>query len=239
MPRRTIAPSGDEHRAPERHLAAARAITALLAEEFPHAGIGITGSVAAGTHHSRSDLDIVVADSGFCRDVQFATSWNRIPVAIVCLRRGLLQEEGERWLLSSGGDVRITSMIRSAVIVRDPEGSLAELQRAFEELDAARAVSRSALMLAYARRADALVHAIAAASRPEPLLARLTTVVLDGWCVEHGVRLVSKLTSRELFEMIARDDPGLAELLGKAVPATTASLDPLQRAVDLVFGANR
>lgn len=221
----------------DRHVDAAEAMLRRLAAAFPDAGLGITGSLAAGTHRAGSDVDMVMVDASFRRDVQFASASEGVPVAIVCLRPRFDAARERRWMLQSGADVRIVSMVRSAFVARDPAGRLAEMQRTVARLDAERRARRDELVAL--RRGDALslVGALAGGSgaSDEHLQMHLFDAVVDAWFLRHGLAMDTRQDSERMLETIAAHDATLAALLLRAVPLTHRSLAPLLRAFDHVF----
>lgn len=221
----------------DAHVAAARAMLLRLADTFPSAGLGITGSVAAGTHGPDSDLDLVAVDASFRREMQFATVSEGIRTAILCLRPGFDAAREQRWTLAAGGDVVMVSMIRSAFVARDPAGWLGAMQRTVARLDAARPSLREELMAL--RRAQALeaVRLLHAGTGPGDahLQLELCSAVIDGWFLRQGLAMDTRQETEGALETIAGRDAELAALLRAAVPLTHASMSPLLRAVDRVF----
>jgi hypothetical protein len=220
----------------DAHVAAAEAMLRRLAAVFPEAGLGVTGSLATGTHHAGSDVDMVLADPSFRRDMQFASTSEGIRVAVVCLRPSLDARRERRWTLQSGGDVRIVSMVRSAFVARDPRGALAELQRTVARLDQERRTRRDELASARRNDAFALVRAISeGTSSEEHLQMDLFDAIVDGWYLKKGLVMHTRQDSERMLETIAGHDAALSALLRRAVPLTHDSMAPLLRAVDLVF----
>jgi hypothetical protein len=220
----------------DAHGVAAEAMLRRLAAAFPQAGLGLTGSVATGTHGAESDLDLVMVDAGFRRDMQFATVSEGIRTAVLCLRPELDEEQERRWMLAAGGDVRMVSMVRSAVVTRDPAGVLGELQRTIARLDRERRTRREELV------ADRRAHALAAVralhgggASDEHLQLELFTTIVDGWFLRRGLAMDTRQESERMLETIAGHDAALSALLREAVPLTQRSLAPLLRAVDYVF----
>ena len=238
------APAADL-RLPDRprdaHIAAAEALLRRLAAAFPTAGLGITGSVGMGLHHAASDIDMVMVDASFPRDVQFATLSEGIRSAVVCLRPAFGAERERRWMLASGGDVRIVSMVRSAFVARDPSGWLGQMQRTVARLDQERRDRRHEL--AVIRRDDALklVRALhgGTAAGDEPLQMQLFDAVVDGWFLRHGLAMDTRQETERMLVTIAGRDPALAALLRDTIPLTHRSLSALLRAVDHVFEPDR
>ncbi|HSU15379.1 nucleotidyltransferase domain-containing protein [Longimicrobium sp.] len=222
----------------DAHTAAAEAMLRRLAAAFPDAGLGITGSLATGTHGPGSDIDLVMTDASFRREVQFASASEGIPVAVVCLRPRFDADRERRWMLQSGGDVRIVSMVRSAFVARDPGGSLAEMQRTVERLDAERRTRRDELVAVRREDAASLVRALRGGTpaSDEHVQLQLFDAVVDGWYLKHGLAMDTRRESERMLETIAARDAALFELLRRAVPLTHTSMAPLLRAVDLVFG---
>lgn len=222
----------------DAHGVAAEAMLRRLAAAFPRAGLGLSGSVATGTHGPASDLDLVMVDAGFRRDAQFATESEGIRTAVVCLRPELDTEEERRWMLAAGGDVRMVSMVRSAMVVRDPEGVLGALQRTIARLDRERLERRDELVAMRREHALAAVHALHGGSGTgdEQLQLALFTAIVDGWFLQRGWALDTRQASAAVLETIAAHDRVLSGLLREAVPLTHRSLAPLLRAVDHVYG---
>jgi len=223
----------------DAHVEAADALLRRLAVAFPAAGLGITGSVAAGTHGPASDVDLVMVDGSFRRDMQFATVSRGVRCAIVSLRPGLGAERERRWMLQSAGDMHIVSMVRSAFVARDPAGVLGEMQRTVARLDAERITRRDELVAL--RHADALAAIRAlhggTADSDERLQLRLFSAVVDGWFLSRGLMMETRHATERMLGTIAAHDPALAALLHRAIPLTHAAMAPLLRAADHVFGA--
>jgi hypothetical protein len=221
----------------DAHLSAAETMLRRLAAAFPTAGLGITGSVAAGTHGPGSDLDLVVADASFRRDMQFATRSGEIPTAIVCLRPRFDAAREQRWRLASGADVLIVSMVRSAFVVRDPAGALGEMQHTVARLDRERLSRRDELVAVRRGDALALVRALheGSGASDEQLQLRLFEAVVDGWYLQQGLAMDTRQASERMLETIAARDAALHALLLGCVPLTQRSMAALLLAVDHVF----
>lgn len=221
------------------HRAAAADMLARLAAAFPDAGLGITGSVGTGTHGEGSDLDLVVVDASFRREMQFATVAEGIPAAVLCLRPGFDVQREQRWTLAAGGDVVMVSMVRTAFVARDPAGYLGEMQRTLARLDERRRTRRGELFALRGEQALAAVRLLHAGTGPgdEHLQLQLFSAVVDGWFLRHGLPMDTRQQVERILETIAGRDEALAALLRRAVPLTHASMPPLLRAVDHVFGA--
>ncbi|HEX8905874.1 MAG TPA: nucleotidyltransferase domain-containing protein [Longimicrobiaceae bacterium] len=219
------------------HVAAAESMLRRLAAAFPRAGLGITGSLATGTHGPASDIDLVMADRSFRRDMQFASVSEGIPVAVVCLRPRFDAGRERRWMLQSGGDVRIVSMVRSAFAARDPAGALEEMQRTVARLDRERRTRRDELVAVRRQDALAAVRALhgGTAAGDELLQMQLFDAVVDGWFLRQGLAMDTRQESERMLETIAARDPALHALLLRAVPLTHASMAALLHAVDHVF----
>jgi hypothetical protein len=208
-----------------------------LAAAFPDAGLGITGSVAMGAHRPESDLDLVMVDASFRRDMQFATVSEGIPTAVVCLRPHFDAERERRWMLASAGDVRIVSMVRSAFVARDPAGVLGGMQRVVERLDGDRLARRDELVAIRRQEGLECVRALrgGTGASDEHLQMRLMAAIVDGWYLEHGLAMETRQASERMLDFIAARDTSLFALLRGAIPLTHASLALLLRAFDHVF----
>ena len=225
----------------DAHLAAAGAMLGRLAAAFPDAGLGLTGSVATGTHGPGSDLDLVVVDASFRREAQLATVSEGIRTAVVCLRPHFDAERERRWMLASRDDVPLLAMVRSAFVARDPAGVLGEMQRTLARLDAERRTRRDELVAARREEALAVVRALHGGSGAgdEQLQMELFAAVVDGWFLKHGLATDTRQEAERMLVTIAGRDAPLSALLRRAVPLTHASMAPLLRAVDHVFGTGR
>lgn len=211
---------------------------ARLAAAFPGAGLGVTGSVSTATHHAKSDLDLVVVDLSFRRDMQFATLSEGIRTALLCLKPGFDAERERRWMLASDADRAMLAMVRAAVVARDPVGCLGEMQRVVVRLDGERLARRDELMALRREQVRAVKRTLCEGGGPgsHELQLELFAAVVDGWLLREGLAITSKQESRATLETIEGRDPSLAALLRGAVPVTRDSLAPLLRAVDQVFG---
>jgi hypothetical protein len=218
--------------------AAAESMLGHLAAAFPQAGLGVTGSVSTGTHHAGSDLDLVVVDASFRRDMQFATMSEGVRTAVLCLRPGFDAQRERRWMLAAGSDTAMVAMVRTAVVARDPAGCLRELQRTVARLDGERLARRDELIALRWEHALAARRALAegpGADQPH-LQLELFTAVVDGWLLREGRVIRSRQESQGVLEAIERCDAALAALLREAIPLTRDSTAPLLRAADHVFG---
>lgn len=221
----------------DAHVAAAEAILRRLAAAFPSAGLGITGSVGMGVHTPASDLDLVMVDASFRRDMQFATVSEGIPTAVVCLRPAFDAERERRWTLASGWDVRIVSMVRSAFVARDPAGALRGMQRTVARLDAERLTRREELVAVRREDGSRLIRAVhgGTPASDEHLQMQLFSAIVDGWHLRNGLAMDTRQASERMLETIAAHDAALFDLLRGAVPLTHRSLALLLRAFDHVF----
>jgi Nucleotidyltransferase domain len=223
------------------HTVAAEAMLRRLAAAFPDAGLAVTGSVAAGTHGPGSDLDLVMVDASFRREMQFATVSEGIPTVVLCLQPGFNAERERRWMLCAGGEVQIVSMVRSARVARDPAGVLGEMQRTVARLDGERRMRRDELVAMRQENAMAAVRALVAGkgASGEHLQLELFSAVVDGWFLQRGLAMDTRQDTERMLDTIAGRDAPLFALLREAVPLTHASMAPLLRAVDHVFGPDR
>lgn len=223
----------------DAHVIAGEAMLRRLATAFPTAGLGITGSVATGTHAAGSDVDLVVVDVSFRREMQFATISEGIRTAVLCLRPEFDAEREFRWTLAAGDDVRIVSMVRSAFVARDPAGHLKAMQRTVARLDQARRIRRDELVSMRREHALAAVHALCGGSgaTDEHLQLELFAAVVDGWFLQQRLAMDTRQESERMLETIAGRDVQLFALLRQAVPLTHASMAPLLRAMDHVFAS--
>lgn len=223
----------------DAHLVAAEAMLRRLAAAFPMAGLGVTGSVATGTHGPASDLDLVMVDESFRREMQFATVSEGIRTAVVCLHPGFDAERERRWMLAAGGDVQMVSMVRSAFVARDPDGALREMQRTVARLDQERRTRRDELVAMRREHALTAVRALHGASgaSDEHLQMELFAAIVDGWYLQRGMAMDTRQDTERMLDTIAGQDAHLSALLRRAVPLTHASMAPLLLAVDHVFGA--
>lgn len=221
----------------DAHVAAADAMLRRLAAAFPSAGLGITGSLGMGVHKPGSDLDMVMVDASFRRDMQFATVSEGIPTAVLCLRPRFDAGRERRWMLASGGDVRVVSMVRSAFVARDPEGVLGEMQRTVALLDAERRTRRDELVAVRREEGLGMVRALRGGtpSSDEHLQMQLFAAIVDGWFLRHGLAMETRQASERMLETIAAHDAPLFHLLRGAIPLTHASMPLLLRAFDHVF----
>jgi hypothetical protein len=71
-------------------------------------------------------LEVVVVDPAFRRAAEFATESVGIRTTVVCLHPGF---DGD-------GDERITDLVRSSFIARDPASALGEMQQTVTQMDA-------------------------------------------------------------------------------------------------------
>lgn len=222
----------------DAHTVAAEAMLHHLAASFPDAGLGITGSVATGTHGPGSDLDLVVVDASFEREMQFAPVSQGIRTAIVCLRPAFDAEREQRWMLAAGSDLVIASMVRGAFVARDPAGCLASMQHTVARLDAARRTRSDELVAMRREHARATVRALASGggASAEHLQLDLFAAIVDGWTLRQGLVVDTRQASEQVLDAIAGRDAPLFALLRAAIPLTRASLTPLLRAADHVFG---
>lgn len=224
----------------DAHVAAAESVLRRLAAAFPSAGLGITGSVGKGTHRPDSDLDLVMVDASFQREMQFATVSEGIRTAILCLNPRFDAARERRWMLASGGDVATIVMVRIAFIARDPAGALGRMQGTVARLDAERATRRDELFAV--RRDDALKAARAlrreGAEGGVPLQMALFAAIVDAWYLRQGLVMASRKASERILHRIAERDAPLAVLLRASVPVTPATVETLLRACDLAFGVD-
>jgi hypothetical protein len=64
----------------------------------------------------------------------------------------------------------------------------------------------------------------------------LFDAIVDGWYLQRGLAMDTRQETEWMLETIALRDAPLSALLTQAVPLTHASMNPLLRAVDYVFG---
>lgn len=217
------------------HTRAARATVAALARRFPRAGLAVAGSVARGTHRPGSDLDLLVVDAGFRRDVQVAGRHEGVHVAVVCLRAGDAPGRARRWML---GDAAVVAMVRTATVVRDPDGVIAALRQEVARIDQARlAEARALLDELHARAADLARRAGEPSAPGAALLTRLLGVLVDAWYLARGRTCDSKETYEQTFRAMAETDPGIYAVIRTALPVTASSAEPLLRAAEMILGA--
>lgn len=221
----------------DAHIAAARGVLLHVASAFPLAGLAITGSVSRCTHTPDSDLDLIVADRSFRRDMQFAMRVHGVRTAVVCLQTRFTAERERRWMLAGGSDAKLVSMVRSARVVHDPSLAFRDLQRTVHRLDSCRLARRAELLAACRDDAGALVQGLREPGRTPRVvdMVQLLARIIDGWRLREGLMDDSKERSRHTFAEIAERDPLLFERLRAAVPVTSESLPPLLQAFAVVF----
>ncbi|HET7231525.1 MAG TPA: hypothetical protein VFJ16_16060 [Longimicrobium sp.] len=208
-----------------------------LAVAFPSAGLGISGSVGLGTHNPLSDLDLLVVDASFQREMQFATVSEGIRTAILCLRPDFDGERERRWMLATSGDVPMLVIVRISFIARDPDGVLGQMQRTLTRLEGERLLRRDELATVRRGHAMEIIRRLGpagSAGRPQ-LQMELFAAIVDGWYVRQGLRRDTRQDGERTFVTIAERDAPLAALLRQAVPMTHASLEPLLRAFEHVY----
>ncbi len=207
--------------------------TAALAERFPDAGIGVTGSVAAGRHGAGSDLDLLVADREVVCGHQMAVRDEGVRVNVVCVHpdafAALMREDAPRF-----AGIR-ASYVAGARVLRDPEGALAALVDAARESLRRRAENPGPLLAALRERAAA---ALAGVEEPRagPRSAAVVSLLADAALLGAGRTALDKRTGLRPFDALAEVDLPLhrafeALLLRGAPPRET-----LERAFEHVFG---
>jgi len=202
-------------RSTDLHTAAGRAILTGLAETFPEAGIGLGGSVARGTHRSDSDIDVLVSDFAFDRDVQLSARTHGVKVAVLFLRAAGRPERVRRWELQAHGERRLITLVRTASILRDPRGALACIR---DEAETAAQTSSDDRGLADALRGEARRMAVALRAAPESVAptvaARLAILLLETAMVRGGATSAhAKEEERTRRAVIATEHPALYALL--------------------------
>lgn len=221
----------------DAHVLAAEGMLRRLAAAFPRAGLGIAGSVATGTHGPESDVDLVVVDASFRREMQFATRSEGIRTAVLALRPHFDAERERRWMLAESGDVPMIAMVRSAFVARDPAGVLGEMQRTVARLDHERRTRRDELTAVRRERAIAAVRALRDGAGDPLLKLDVFAAIVDGWHLRHGLAIESRQASERIIDTIAERDAPLATLLRETIPLTPTSGPSLLQAFDHVFGA--
>jgi hypothetical protein len=213
------------------HTALLERVTDALAARFPAAGIAVTGSVAAGTHHTGSDLDLLVVDTTVARDWQMAFPAEGVRVNVVCVHP-------ERFGAQMRADAAAFAAVRASYVIsartlRDPAG----------HLDTLRDHARRAVELRRTNRDELFaVHAAAARARLarsegglDAWAAAALVAAIEGALLRAGRTALSKADGSRPMVALASEDPALhariAALLAGAVPVSEAVED----IISLVF----
>jgi len=225
--------------APDPHLATLERTADALLRRFPNAGVGVTGSVGAGTHHAGSDLDLLVVDDGIVRDWQLAVHEGGVRVNVVCAHpaRFAAQLRADAPRFAAVG----ASYVLSARALRDPAGHLAALQAAARAAVGMRESARGELLArAEATARDLLSHHAAENGRWAVAASVWTTV--EAAHLAAGRTALEKGDGRRPFEVLARADPELhalarTALTGGGPPAE--AVEAVERMIARVFGPER
>ncbi|MBV9772753.1 MAG: nucleotidyltransferase domain-containing protein [Gemmatimonadetes bacterium] len=217
----------------DRHTRAARELLAALRERFPSACLAVSGSVGRGTHHARSDLDLIVLDAGIRREMHFGFRHRGIPVTVLAAVPGL--GPGLRGEAASPPRFESDALpfLRDSAVVHDPAGEYVRMRESL-----ARAVAEAPDPGEHALRLCAVAgRLLAGVERSDDpvergrLLADLFSALLQAWCLQQGVTHESKGESGRVPALMRERDPGLHALLSAALPLRAASAAPLRRAI--------
>ena len=215
----------------DRHFQAAKTAVHALADAFPEAGIGITGSVASQTHGPQSDVDLLLVSRAFRHNVQYGLLVDGIQCPVVCLHPGVGEAQIVQWAQAYGGRAALPCMIASAHVAQDPHG---ELNGLIDAVSRARTLRREQpdMLVGQLKQAAEQLHVQAARSaeqmRPHLNLERLDRAVA-AWMIRSGRIAADKRDNRHLLERMRADDAQTTPYLKQAVPsrASLTSVTPL------------
>jgi hypothetical protein len=216
---------------PDPHAALCERALAALEARFPGAGIGVTGSFAAGRHHAGSDLDLVVVSPSVRRDWQMAFREQGVRVNVLCVHP-------ERFAAQMRADAAAFAAIRasyllSARAVSDPHGHLAALRDEARAAVALREHGRGELMRRLHRTALDLL-ARGAGTLDVWAVGALWTAV-EGAHLRAGRTALEKGDGNRPFQVLERHDPelhALAHAVFEGAPARETVAEMIAR----VFG---
>lgn len=201
-------PSESESHPADAHAVLARRAGAVLAKRFPAAGVGVTGSVAAGRHHAGSDVDLLLVEPSFPRDLQFA-------FVVDGVRANVVAASPERLVARLEGDAhRFASMLLGYVLgartLHDPGGSLAGVRERAAAILARRQREPGTILAAVLARIGVLVDGGGAERAVAALL-------LDAWYLRRGRLLLEKRDAVRPFLIVAEEDADFSRLLSRLV----------------------
>jgi hypothetical protein len=201
--------------ATDPHLHAASAVLEGLALRFPDAGLAIAGSVAVGMHRPSSDVDLLVADPAFVRDMQWVLRERGIRLNLLCVsppRFGrALRRRAHQFVVPA------LAYVLSARVQRDPHGHLAALQRRAAAVLRRRTRHSDALLRLLEKRAASLVSNCGIGNAPR-LQRELISVAVDGWFLRFAAGMpMSKEEGTTPFLRIAGVDPEFYSRIERAL----------------------
>lgn len=214
----------------DRHTTALREVLEGAARVLPGAGLAVSGSLAQGRHGAHSDIDLLMVDAAFRRDMHFSWSHRGIGVVAVCMRpapEALRAVDGSLWALGGGA-----AYVVNARCARDPAGALQSVQRELLRLRDVDEAFRQARQAALRARSRALLgaaggRAYGPAAALGAVLADLFAALLQLLALEHRVPVHTKEHAFGLLDEVERRDPRASVLLRDALPLRRESLQPL------------
>jgi len=210
---------------PDPHLALLDRAVAALEERFPRAGIGVTGSVAAGRQSVGSDLDLLVADPSVARDWQMAFREGAIRVNVVCVHP-------ERFAGQLRADAAAFAAIRASYVLstrplRDPEGHLHALRADARAALALRDTGRDELLARLEDRARELLSR--SGSTPDVWAVGALWITVEAAHLAAGRTALDKREGNRPFEVLERHDPELHALARAVLHGTAPARETIEK----------
>ena len=207
-----------------------------LAMELPSATIALCGSLARGTHHPGSDVDLLVIDRGIAPAQKLHFLHGSTLFTMVCLTPTPTPTDIE--LLSLAFDPQNANYVLGACALKDPGGFLDPLQRAVAEGLKRRAEQDPELVSRLEDHAALLrmrVRYPLAVEGREMLCYQLLSTLLSVWAIRERVPLRDKPDYLKVFGRMRSSDPVLYDLVAACLPMGPDSPVQLQALFTYLF----
>jgi len=171
---------------------------------FPECGIGIAGSISLGKHTKKSDVDLLVIDKSFKKNMQCVFfKENSMETNLLCLNPNTLENRLNTWVKRFNGQ-HIT-YINMCKIIYDPTNQLLELKK--EALKYIKKVQTSDVKIIKSLEEELQnidennLH----------FINNYVTKLVSLWFIKNGIKNLSKEEDKSSFKIISAKDHKLYE----------------------------
>ncbi len=197
------------------HLKIVNDLTKKLKTNFPNAGIGISGSVAAKKHSRKSDIDLLLVDKTFKKNKQFTFFNYGVDINLLCLNPNLLENQISVWSFLFNS--QHLGYITSANIIFDPESSLGELKEKTKEIIIQRKSSAQQVLMIVEEQKEIIIKEIENNGCNCSKSVELINLLISQWFLLEGILLNNKREHQNSFNLIKKYDYKMYESLKLAL----------------------
>ncbi|PIQ09558.1 MAG: hypothetical protein COW71_05870 [Ignavibacteriales bacterium CG18_big_fil_WC_8_21_14_2_50_31_20] len=183
-----------------------------LKEIYPNCGIGIAGSISLDKHTKNSDVDLLVIDKSFPKNVQCVFfNKDHVETNLLFLNPNLLKERYKAWSIRFNGQ-HIT-YIYMAKILYDPKNYLSNLKNDVKNLIDKVQTSNTALIETCTKDLIRYNNNLYSDKTTFSYTINKLTALISLWFIYKGIKNLSKEDDKSSFQTIKKNDIVFYKLL--------------------------